>query len=71
VVILRHSSGYATVYAHNDENLVREGETVRKGQRIATVGRTGRTSGPNLHFEIRKNNEAQDPMLFFSGSPQK
>jgi lipoprotein NlpD len=68
VVILRHVGGYATVYGHNDSNHAKEGETVRRGQFIATVGRTGRTTGPNLHFEIRKENVARDPLSYLPGA---
>ena len=64
VIILRHGTGYATVYAHNDQNLVEEGQRVNQGQLIATVGRSGRTSGANLHFEVRKDNVAHDPLQF-------
>lgn len=64
VVIVRHAGGYATVYAHNDENLVDAGSKVRQGQPVAKVGRSGRTSGPNLHFEIRKDNVARNPIYF-------
>jgi murein DD-endopeptidase MepM/ murein hydrolase activator NlpD len=64
LIILRHSEEYVTVYAHNQVNLVEEGTWVEKGQIIGKVGHTGRASGPHLHFEIRKNNKALDPMLF-------
>ncbi len=64
LIILRHSEEYITVYAHNQINLVEEGTWVEKGQIIGKVGQTGRTSGPHLHFEIRKNNKALDPILF-------
>jgi murein DD-endopeptidase MepM/ murein hydrolase activator NlpD len=67
VVILRHAGGYATVYGHNDSNHAKEGETVHRGQFIATVGLTGRTTGPNLHFEIRKDNVARDPFSYLPG----
>jgi lipoprotein NlpD len=64
VVIVQHDGGYATVYAHNDQNLVDAGSRVRQGQALARVGRSGRTSGPNLHFEIRKDNIARNPIYF-------
>jgi murein DD-endopeptidase MepM/ murein hydrolase activator NlpD len=63
-IIVRHGGGYATVYAHNDRNHVREGDLVRQGQVIGSVGRTGRTTGPNLHFEVRKNNVARNPTYY-------
>jgi len=64
VVIVRHHDGYATVYAHNAENLVHEGVPVRQGDVVGRVGQTGRTTGPNLHFEIRKDNVARNPIYF-------
>jgi murein DD-endopeptidase MepM/ murein hydrolase activator NlpD len=64
LVILRHREGYATVYAHTQKNLVKEGERVRRGQAIARVGQTGRASGPHLHFEIRKDNLARNPLRY-------
>ena len=63
VIILRHSKELVTVYAHNQANLVDEGTWVEKGQIIGKVGQTGRTSGPHLHFEIRRSNKAIDPLL--------
>lgn len=64
VVILAHEDGLTTVYAHNSRNLVAGGARVRRGTVIASVGQTGRTTGPNLHFEVRKDNRARDPMVF-------
>ncbi len=68
LIILEHGGGYATVYAHNRENLARVGDTVKQGDVIARVGETGKTSGPNLHFEIRKDNVARNPLYFLPGS---
>jgi murein DD-endopeptidase MepM/ murein hydrolase activator NlpD len=64
LVILRHRGGYVTIYAHNQKNLVREGKAVRRGQVIARVGQTGRASGPHLHFEVRKDNLARNPLRY-------
>jgi len=64
LVILRHSDEFVTIYAHNQVNLVEEGMWMEKGQIIGKVGQTGRASGPHLHFEIRRNNKAVDPLLF-------
>jgi murein DD-endopeptidase MepM/ murein hydrolase activator NlpD len=61
VVILEHSKNVMTVYAHNEANLVRIGEKVEQGQPIATLGDTGTTSGPHLHFEYRIKGKAVDP----------
>jgi len=64
LIILRHSEEYVTIYAHNEVNLVEEGDWVERGQIIGRVGQTGRATGPHLHFEIRKNNKSVDPLLF-------
>lgn len=64
LVILDHADGYATVYAHNRENRVATGARVQQGEIIAVVGRSGKTSGPNLHFEVRKDNVARNPLYF-------
>jgi murein DD-endopeptidase MepM/ murein hydrolase activator NlpD len=63
-VIIRHDDGYATVYGHNQRNLVSEGVRVSRGQEIGAIGRTGRTTGANLHFEVRRDNVAHDPLAF-------
>jgi lipoprotein NlpD len=64
IVILRHPDGMVSVYAHNQVNLVREGQPVSKGEVIAKVGSTGRVTGSHLHLEIRQNNTAQDPLRY-------
>jgi murein DD-endopeptidase MepM/ murein hydrolase activator NlpD len=64
LIILRHSEELVSIYAHNQVNLVEEGAWVEKGQIIGKVGQTGRTSGPHLHFEIRKSNRPMNPLLF-------
>lgn len=64
IVLLRHRDGYVTVYAHTQKNLVQEGEVVRRGQVIARVGQTGRASGPHVHFEVRKDNLARNPLRY-------
>jgi murein DD-endopeptidase MepM/ murein hydrolase activator NlpD len=64
IVIVRHGGGIVSVYAHNQANLAREGKQVARGEIIARVGSTGRVTGPHLHFEIRKNNSAQDPLRY-------
>ena len=64
IVIIRHAGAMISVYAHNQINLVREGQQVERGTIIAKVGSTGRVTGPHLHFEIRKHNAAQDPLRY-------
>jgi len=64
-VVLDHGSGLSTVYAHCSIIYVHKGETVTKGQVLAAVGSTGNANGPHLHFEIRENGTAIDPMTRF------
>ena len=64
VVIVQHSGGYVTVYGHNRRDLVRDGATVARGQEIAEMGDSGRATGPNLHFEVRYNNAAENPLAY-------
>ena len=63
MVILRHNGAIATVYAHNSRLMVRKGEFVKKGQLIAMSGNTGHSSGPHLHFEVRRGYAAVDPLV--------
>jgi murein DD-endopeptidase MepM/ murein hydrolase activator NlpD len=63
-VIIRHDDDYATVYGHNERNLVSEGARVTRGQEIGEIGRSGRTTGANLHFEVRRDNVAQNPLAY-------
>jgi lipoprotein NlpD len=53
-----------TLYAHCSKLLVGEGREVRRGEPIARVGQTGRTSGPHLHFEVREGTRPRNPLLF-------
>lgn len=63
-VVLQHSGGYSTRYYHLSRRYVKSGDYVKSGQRIGTEGSTGNSTGPHLHFEIRKNDEPLDPALF-------
>jgi len=63
-VILQHPDGFSSVYAHNQENLVKVGQWVKQGQVIATVGMTGHVNHPCLEFEIRKKSKAIDPLIY-------
>lgn len=62
VIIVSHGYGYKSVYAHNKNNLVKVGDRVTKGQVIAKLGNTGRSTGPHLHFEIRFNGQHINPI---------
>jgi len=64
-IIIDHCSVYSTLYAHNSLNRVRTGQRVTRGQHIADVGSTGRSTGPHLHFEIRRSGVRVDPMQYF------
>lgn len=70
VVVLDHGNGVTTLYAHNKLNYVLPGEVVRRGQKIAEVGMTGRTTGPHLHFEVRLKNQHQDPLAFLNSEEE-
>lgn len=62
LVLIRHTGGYVTAYAHAKELLVKRGDTVKRGDVIAKAGQTGAVSSPQLHFEVRKGATALDPM---------
>ncbi|MCC6795848.1 MAG: peptidoglycan DD-metalloendopeptidase family protein [Candidatus Hydrogenedentes bacterium] len=63
-VVVEHPNGMETVYAHASETLVKAGDVVMKDTPIAKVGSTGRSTGPHLHFEVRQNDKAVNPMPF-------
>ena len=71
LIIMEHGDGYATVYAHNRDNRAHTGDVVRQGDVIASVGETGKTSGANLHFEVRKDNIARNPIFFLPPLPAR
>lgn len=64
MVEIDHGFGYVTRYGHASKLLVRVGQRVERGQMIAQVGRTGIATGPHLHYEVRLNGQAQNPMNF-------
>ena len=61
---IRHQNGYVTYYAHCSKLLVSYGTKVYQGQAIAKVGSTGRSTGPHLHFEIRKGGKTVNPLNY-------
>jgi murein DD-endopeptidase MepM/ murein hydrolase activator NlpD len=68
MVEITHGNGYSTRYAHNSENLVVVGDEVKKGQVVALMGKTGRATGPNLHFEVLRNGSRVNPVSFIRNS---
>lgn len=66
MIVIAHSDDIFTVYAHNRTNKVDKGDRVKKGEKIAEVGNTGRSTGPHLHFEIRVKNKSRNPAQFLS-----
>lgn len=64
MIVLAHGDDIFTVYAHNRKNKVRKGDRVEKGEGIAEIGNTGRSTGPHLHFEIRVKNKVRNPAQF-------
>jgi murein DD-endopeptidase MepM/ murein hydrolase activator NlpD len=67
LVEINHGNGYVTRYAHNSKLLVKVGDRIAKGQVVSSVGSTGRSTGPHLHFEVLKNGEQIDPLKFVAG----
>lgn len=63
-VIINHGNGLATLYGHNSELLVSEGQRVAKGQVISRAGSTGWSTGPHLHFEVRQDGSPVNPLNF-------
>lgn len=70
VVKIEHANGFVTLYAHNQQNLVEVGEDVESGQLIAMVGRSGHATGPHVHFEVRRDGRAYNPLHLLQPSDQ-
>jgi murein DD-endopeptidase MepM/ murein hydrolase activator NlpD len=68
LVLVRHSNGYVTAYAHASELLVKRGDSIKRGQVIAKSGQSGEVGSPQLHFEIRKGSSPVDPLQFLNGA---
>lgn len=66
LVEINHGNGYVTRYGHNKKFLVTEGDKVAKGQAIALMGSTGRSTGPHVHFEVLRNNQRVNPARFLA-----
>ena len=65
-LIISHANGYQTAYGHNSKLLVSSGDKVKRGERIALIGNTGRTTGIHCHFEVRINGDHKNPMPYLS-----
>lgn len=64
LILVRHSGGWITAYAHNQKLLVKKGQKVKRGEKIATVGATGGVNKPQLHFEVRAGKKAVNPLQY-------
>ncbi|MBE6058204.1 M23 family metallopeptidase [Clostridium sporogenes] len=64
VIKIKHNSELITIYAHCSKLYVKVGQYIKKGEKIGEVGSTGRSTGPHVHFELRKNNEPCDPLIY-------
>ena len=62
-IVIKHPNGLTSIYAHLSKIQVENGEKVTTGQQIGLVGKTGKVTGPHLHFEIRQGGKAEDPRL--------
>ncbi len=69
MIVIRHNQGFHTVYSHNKVNKVRKGDIVSQGDVIALLGNTGHSSGPHLHFEVRKGKYSKDPLKYLGAIP--
>ena len=64
LIEINHGDGYVTRYAHNERTLVSVGQTVKRGEPVALMGSTGRSTGPHVHFEVLRNGRQVDPLSF-------
>jgi murein DD-endopeptidase MepM/ murein hydrolase activator NlpD len=71
VIEIDHGNDLLTRYAHASKLLVKHGAIVKRGQKIAEVGSTGRSTGPHLHFEVRYKGAAQNPSRFLRNAQQQ
>jgi murein DD-endopeptidase MepM/ murein hydrolase activator NlpD len=70
VIVLDHGRGVVTLYCHNDELLVRDGQRVERGQVLARSGNSGRSTGPHLHYQLDLAGQPVDPLQYRSGHPK-
>jgi murein DD-endopeptidase MepM/ murein hydrolase activator NlpD len=64
LILIKHSNGFMTAYAHTSTMLVKRGDVVKRGQTIAKVGSSGNVASPQLHFQIRKGKKTLNPMRY-------
>ncbi len=64
LILIKHTDGWITAYAHNDKMFVKKGQKVARGEKISTVGSTGSVTAPQLHFEVRNGKKAVNPRLY-------
>ena len=64
MIIIKHKHHLTTIYAHNSKLIAKKGSRVKQGQKISLVGSTGRSTGPHLHFEVRNNTHAKNPIKY-------
>ncbi len=61
MVVIDHGYGYRTIFGHNSKLLVKAGQRIKRGDRVALVGNTGQSTGPHVHYELRMNGVPIDP----------
>jgi murein DD-endopeptidase MepM/ murein hydrolase activator NlpD len=67
LVVLEHGHGFKTIYAHNKKNMVKMGQTVKRGEVIAYVGSTGKSTGPHVHYEVWEKGKNVNPKRYLQG----
>jgi len=68
MVVINHGNGYVTRYGHNEKIVVKVGDRVVRGQQIALMGSTGRSTGPHVHFEVLLNGRIIDPSRYIQAA---
>ncbi len=71
MVVIKHEDNFYTVYAHHSKNLVKNGKVVKRGETIALSGKSGHSTGPHLHFEIRQGTESYNPIFAINENVSK